>query len=470
MLHATRRRGSRLGLLAFALLVGAAACAPVVRTTPAPVNDSTIVLRGPDGARLDSLLLRYEMYGFSGSVLVARGGDIILSKGYGFADREKGVRAQPRTYYDFGSITKTVVGAAILKLEANGRIRVGDSVARVLGPMPEAKRGITIRELATHTSGLPSGGRSTASTDRSAFIETMKNVALESSPGTTYHYSNAGASLLAAMVELVANEPFGDFARRELFQPAGIASGFRWEPEWDARRAKGYHRRPEAPNAEAQEIPMLWGVRGATGWIATVPDVYRWEQAIEHGTLLPARENARLQDTTVEEAFGWHWQPHGRGDLATFAKGGDFPGFQSQVLAYPTRRTVIVWANNDDTRRWRTLLNEGISRIALRESPPSLPPAVIRVDSATLMQLAGSYSDSNGADVEIKSWDNGLYVAGGDSSVTGMTFFRTSTEDFTGLPSKGMVMRTLHFDLDPTGKATRAVLDSGSARRIWRRL
>jgi len=91
------------------------------------------------------------------------------------------------------------------------------------------------------------------------------------------------------------------------------------------------------------------------------------------------------------------------------------------------------------------------------------------VDSATLMRLAGTYADTTGAEVEIKSWDNGLYVASGDSSVKGMMFFRTGSDYFTALPAKGMQLRTLHFDLDPRGEVSRVVMDPDSARRIWRR-
>jgi hypothetical protein len=213
---------------------------------------------------------------------------------------------------------------------------------------------------------------------------------------------------------------------------------------------------------------MFWGVQGASGWLATVPGVYRWHEALVHGKLLPARQTALLRDATVEEAYGWHWRLRGRGDLPMFDKGGDFPGAQSQIIAYPSRNVVIVWASNDETRQWRSLLNEGISRIALGEDSVFMPPRVARVDSARKELLIGRYTGETGATIEIGSWDGALQIVAGDSVPREVLYF-SAGRNFVGLPSSGVQPMTLEFEYGSDGRATRVHWTHGNVRRSWRR-
>lgn len=78
---------------------------------------------GPLGARLDSELTRFSEYGFSGTVLVARRGRIVLLKGYGLADVERGIPNTAAARFEMNSMTKMFTGAAILQLAAQGRLR-----------------------------------------------------------------------------------------------------------------------------------------------------------------------------------------------------------------------------------------------------------------------------------------------------------------------------------------------------------
>lgn len=431
---------------------------------------SRTIVEGPMGRRLDSLMSRYEEYGFSGAVLVARGGTVVLSKGYGFADRQHQVRATPATLYDFGSITKTVVGAAALRLEADGLALPQDRISRFVGPLPGAKDEMTIRHLATHTSGLPAGSRSSATPDREAFLELVRGQELLSPPGSAYRYSNWGASLLSAITEIATRRPFADYVRQEVFRRGGIDAGFRWEPHWDSVRARGYRRSPTQPNGEATEIPMYWGVRGATGLIATVPDVYAWQRSLITGRILPPAQTARLRDSTIEEAYGWHWEPAGRAGTPRWHKGGDYPGFKSQVMVYPTRGVEIVWASNDETRPWRYLMNEGLTRIAFGEDSAFVPPAVLATDSAALAAITGRYVDaSSGKPVEIKSWDGGIYFASGDSLPPDAMYFRTGASAFTGLAASSLTPFRLDIERADGGVVTAITWSAGRGRRRWQR-
>jgi len=111
-----------------------------------------------ESARLDSVIQRSERAGFSGTVLIAHGDRILFERSYGAA-AATGVEPGKLAYW-IASDSKQFTAAAVLKLQEMGRLRVTDSIGRFFGGVPADKRGITIHQLLTHTSGLPSAYRS----------------------------------------------------------------------------------------------------------------------------------------------------------------------------------------------------------------------------------------------------------------------------------------------------------------------
>lgn len=218
------------------------------------------------GARLDTALSRFAQYGFWGSVLVVREGRIVLLKGYGLADATRRIRNGAATRFEMNSITKTFTGAAILQLSATRRLTPADAVERYLGPFPVEKQGATIEQLASHTSGLIPEGADLAGDSRDAFVRSVKRAPRESPPGAAYRYSNAGFSLLAAIIEVTSGERYEDYVRRHLFAPAGMGAAV-FRPEVspnDTLSAHGYvgapaRLEPGPPN------PYAWGTVGAGG-------------------------------------------------------------------------------------------------------------------------------------------------------------------------------------------------------------
>ena len=104
--------------------------------------------------RIDSYLESSVTNGFSGVVLVSKKGEIILSKGYGWADRENKIPNSPSTVFNIGSVTKQFTASAILKLVEQGKIKTSDKISLYFAQTPIDKREITIHQLLTHTSGI----------------------------------------------------------------------------------------------------------------------------------------------------------------------------------------------------------------------------------------------------------------------------------------------------------------------------
>src|SRR4051812_19524151 len=127
-------------------------CMTEVHASDQPaIVDGTV--RGELAKRLDQQMKELEAGGFSGVLLVAKDGDVILAKGYGMADRDKKIRATADTVMCTGSLTKQFTGAAILKLETQGKLKVTDPITRYFKDVPDDKKGITLHQLLTHSAG-----------------------------------------------------------------------------------------------------------------------------------------------------------------------------------------------------------------------------------------------------------------------------------------------------------------------------
>jgi CubicO group peptidase (beta-lactamase class C family) len=136
---------------------------------------------------------------FMGSVLVARGNEILLDKGYGFANAEWNVVNSPRTKFRLGSVTKQFTAAAILLLQERGKLNIDDPVQKYIPEAPAAWDKITIFHLLTHTSGIRNftafpdyQSWEPFATTPEQLVARLKDKPLEFQPGDGWNYSNSG--------------------------------------------------------------------------------------------------------------------------------------------------------------------------------------------------------------------------------------------------------------------------------------
>src|SRR5262245_24541387 len=206
------------------------------------IADGTV--RGELARRLDDRMKELEAGGFSGVLLVAKDGGVILANGYGMADREKKIPATADTVICTGSLTKQFTGAAILKLESQGKLNVTDPITRYFQDVPEDKTGITLHHLLTHTAGFAGElGEDYQKIGRDEFVRLALNSKLRNRPGERYRYSNVGYSLLGAVIEGVTGKSYERYVRDQLFVPAGMTKTGYLLPRWaPAELARGYQR------------------------------------------------------------------------------------------------------------------------------------------------------------------------------------------------------------------------------------
>lgn len=423
-----------------------------------------VVVRNPIGAKLNEALMRYEAYGLSGTFLVSKDGQIVLHKGYGLADRERGVPNTPATLFEMGSITKTFTAAAILRLEMQGKLKTDDLISRYLGDFPKPKSSTTIYHLLAHKSGLIVEGASLSGdgADRDRFIRDMKDTPAESLPGEKYRYTNAGYSVLAAIIEKVSGEPYESFVRDQLFKPAGLTNtGFRGDfVNNDARLARGYLGTPERIE-EGPPLAYLWGTRGAGGIISTVGDMHKWLLAEQGDKILSVAAKNKAFAPSPTEQYGWHVQKSSRG-TPLLDKGGGQVNFATHILYFPSEKLAIVYASNNLQQRWRRTLNAVLPKIALGENY-ELPPPIINLEATTLNRYTGSYSAPSRGTFQIRAKEGYLYVTENSLSLpVSVLFFPQSRNVFTGFDPLNSKVISLRFEMTADGSVKDLIVGSAA--------
>jgi CubicO group peptidase (beta-lactamase class C family) len=226
---------SRLGtnaLLLALLIFGANAPSPAAETFP----DATPESQGLSSQSLAKLLDVVRGFAKSGDIvggelLVIKNRRTVLQATVGLGDREGQKPLKPDTIYCIRSMTKPVMGAAVQILIDEGRLSLDDTAAKYLPSFDNDKsRGITVRELLTHTGGLPLS--SLIGTNFQA-LHSLRDVADKTGtngptvpPGSRFQYSDDGADTLGAIVSAITGEPAETFITRRILGPLGMHDTF----------------------------------------------------------------------------------------------------------------------------------------------------------------------------------------------------------------------------------------------------
>jgi CubicO group peptidase (beta-lactamase class C family) len=290
---------------------------------------------------------------FMGSVLIARGGHILLDRGYGDANLELKVADAPATKYRLGSITKQFTAAAILLLQQRGQLALNDPVKKYLPDAPASWSGITIFNLLTHTSGIPNysdlpefDATKALPATPAQLIARFRDQPLQFPPGTAWRYTNSGYALLGYLIERISGEPYAQFLRENIFEPLGMHdTGYDSNAAIIAGRAEGYTPGDNGAPINAQYIDMSVPY-AAGGLYSTTHDLLRWEQALYGGRLLSA-DSLRQMTTPFMNNYALGIMVRKIPDVGTlYSHGGGIYGFNGEVSYVPSAQlAVIVLAN-----------------------------------------------------------------------------------------------------------------------------
>ena len=299
--------------------------------------------------------------GFSGSVIVAKGDQILFSKGTGFADQAAKRLNDGQTAFCVGSITKLFTSIAILRLEQDGKLSVADTVSKFFIKAPKDKAGITIDQLLTHTAGLSDyidrpgeNGDFTNITKEEALSRVFSSKLLFT-PGSSNRYSNSGYTLLAAIVERASGTTYEKYLRNNIFAPADMTkTGFYGDHIWAGNVAAGVGAKKEAdPNTPDKWPAPFWSLKGAGGVVSNPPDMLRLIRKLKEFKILNMAEvgklfagHARSEGGPAQEGYGWIATKTRAGDPLFNVAGGSDYGFRSVMLVLPTQDVVVYASSN----------------------------------------------------------------------------------------------------------------------------
>lgn len=270
-------------------------------------QDSAAAGLGGDllNTRLEKVMQQQVADGFSGIAYVARGDDVLLYEGYGYADRKSREPVSTDTVIDIGSLSKQVTAAAAVRLMLDGRLSLESALGEHFSNVPEDKSGITVRQLLSHSSGLASWVFPDDFTpiDRETWLRLVFETPLELPPGRGYLYSNDGFTLVAMMIEGIVDEPFQKYLQETMFKPLRMKhTGWYDTPVFNDPAlliATGYRNSKDDGSPDEWPGPY-WALLGNGGILWTVPDMIKWHNAV-HKTWLPEEARSLLFASIVPD-------------------------------------------------------------------------------------------------------------------------------------------------------------------------
>lgn len=443
-------RTSLAGVLLGALLLAAG---PLAAAGPEAAKDPA--------AQMDAYLAAAHKIGrFSGSVLVAHKGKVVLNKGYGMANYELDVPNTPGTKFRLGSVTKQFTAMVILQLEERGKLKVTDTVKAFFPDYPSGEK-ITLHHLLTHTSGIPSltgfpdyTKTQMLYTPALKSVEKFKNLPLEFAPGEKFSYSNSGYILLGAVIEKAAGRSYEDVLREFVLQPIGMDdTGYDHAELVLKNRASGY----EFPGDTLANAPYIdMSIPHAAGALySTTLDLYKWDRALYTDKLLSKASRDRMF-TPFKSGYAYGWFI---GDVAkrkVIRHGGGIDGFTTDITRFPDDDACVIVLNNYNSGFTSSISNAMAGH--LFGQPVEFPKekAVVKLPAAVLDTYVGEYKLADAPVVfTVRREGDGLTV-----QVQGQPAAPLYAES-----ESKFFMKTVGFELsfvkDASGKVTHFVLVQG---------
>ena len=334
------------------------------------------------------------------SLAVVQNGKVVKLKSYGLANMELNVPATPKSLYQIQSITKSFIACAMMLLAEDGKVGLDDRITKYLSGLPPAWSDVTIRQMLTHTSGIPSFVQDQGS--GKAIVEFAQTVPssdaivawaaarpMKFAPGEGRKYSSTGYHLAGMIIEKVTGRPWIEFLTQRIFTPLGM-TGTRLSSYEDIvpNRAYGYNHFGDVPVNGVVFTPAYLA-SAAGGLLSSAEDMAKWEIALENGTILKPSTLAQMavpvklkNDSVVQDNDGTR---HGLGwDLETYqghrimSHGGDHvSGYTANFSRFTDDKVGIIVLTN-----LMPLDIRAITRGVARFYVPSLAPAKVGIAEA----------------------------------------------------------------------------------------
>jgi CubicO group peptidase (beta-lactamase class C family) len=301
----------------------------------------------------------YQVHG--AQLAVSRGGKLVLSEGMGLADVEKNRPVTPNTQFKVGSISKALTSAALLQLVRDRKLDLDAPVQKYVPAFPVKKYPVTTRQLAGHLAGIRHYHTGSAEAHRADLVRTKHYASATEAleifgrdtllypPGTRYHYSSYGWSLVGAVIEGASGQKYLDYMHGKVWKPLGLqrTDGARAD-SLGADRSTQY----EATGERAADTDPSYNYPGA-GLLSTAEDLVAYGNALLQGGYFDRGQAQALLFTSQQTAdgkptgygLGWNVLKDRAGRTVWFHRGllPDGSGF---LALYPEEKLVLSFLAN----------------------------------------------------------------------------------------------------------------------------
>jgi serine beta-lactamase-like protein LACTB len=331
----------------------------------------------------EDLLVTANLPGLS--VAISKDGELVFADGFGFADVEAGRKVDARTQFRAASVSKTITVTALARLLQSGRLTLDSPIHEYARAYPKKEWTITVRQLAGHLGGLPHYSdqdrierRFYSSVDDA--LSVFAHIPLQSQPGTQYHYSTHGYTLLSATIEGAAGRPFLEYLKSEIFAPLSMRStGPDLRSHSDQHAASLYALRDGVRTKvmDPEDPSYKWA---GGGMLSTPTDLVLMGDAYFNGfftadIVRSMFERQRLA-SREEMAIGIGWrQSFDMDGRLVMEHAGGMEGARSALVLFPEQKLAIAIMVNAS---WSSSIEETAHLLAYPFLAPAAPVANVQ--------------------------------------------------------------------------------------------
>jgi len=426
-------------------------------------------------------LLREYMTGqnkyfqFNGTILVAEKGKPIYLQALGYADYKTKRMLNDSSVFELASVSKQFTAMGIMILKERGLLSYEDNIKKFFPQIPYDN--ITVRNLLTHTSGIPSyENQFERNWDRKkiAFNKDILDMLVKLKDtllfktGTKWMYSNTGYALLASIIEKVSGISYNDFMAKNIFQPLGMSHTYIYNTRRSTKKipdnyALGFVysdslKRYILPDS-LSKFDMVYYLDGIVGdgcVNSTTRDLFKWDRALYSNKLVSKSSLDEMlsplvrtspTDSTSFYGFGVFIQAKSeKGKIISHT--GGWPGYRTMIVRWPEiDQTVIILSNSESNLPFFRAAVESI----LNDESLVMPyeHKEVKIDTTILKNYTGKYF--GGLTMEFLKKDGKLYRR------------RNGTPDIELKPESPVKFfygdgtdRQIEFEIDNNGKVVKA--------------
>ena len=355
---------------------------------------SSTVSTQVSSSAIDSLFSKFDSAQDPGcAVVVIKDGKAVFEKGYGVAELRTQLKIEPETNFRLASVTKQFTAMAIMLLVHDGKLRYEERLTDIFPGFPAYGKGITVRQMLNHTSGLIDyedimvkqyagvPDEKIPQIHDAGVLDLLKQQSTTRFvPGTRWEYSNSGYVLLAMVVEKRSGMSFGDFLRERIFQPAGMTHTIAYEKGKNEVAHRAYGHTLGAGVWRETDQSSTSATLGDGGVYSSIEDLEKWDRALAEHTLLSAKEMEpalisttdangaplRKLDGQLARLYGFGWFLDAYRGHRRYWHYGETVGFRTAIERFSDEQlTVIVLANRVDVDA--PALAESVAALYLRQ-------------------------------------------------------------------------------------------------------